>query len=1047
MKKIIKSLFALLVLMMGFGGYAQQTNSSPVKPDGFSKAVYFDRIGPLKDFPALTPEEMMRLDEKDMKKVRNKALRTRSYPNADDALPKGADAVWQKEMGQSRNQGTIIENFSGVSTSSYPPDCNGSAGPDHYFQTVNVKYSIYEKNGTQVVPPTNLNTLFAGVPGANNNDGDPILLYDDNANRWLAAEFAGAYSNPDYMLIAISVTDDPTGDWYRWSWTMNGFPDYMKFGVWEDGYYMGTNTTNGSDIYVFERQEMLIGGSAPQMVQFNNPFRPNSDFHCVLPADCDGDYAPSGSPGLFLTINDDAWGGGGDELWVFELDVDWTTPGNSTWNRTQQISVSPFDSNFGPTWDNIRQPGTGQKLDAINQILMYRVQYRNFGNTKRIVCNHTVDVDGTDHAGIRWYELEQNGTSWEIRQQGTYAPDQHSRWMGSIAMNGNKDIALGYSISSSTVYPGIRYAGQSAAENMSASGILDIEEGIILEGTISQTGANRWGDYSNISVDPEDDATFWYTTQYMTSSSNKGTKIASLYFAEVLAAQFIGSPTNVNLGGSVNFIDQSMGAPVSWEWTFEGGDPATSSEQNPIVVYNEAGTYDVTLTVTNETGSNTLTKEDFINVTQEVLSVDPPSATVGVAAGSTSLALTVSKFWNATANCDWVTVSPSGGMSITNITINYEENTGTQRECVITFATSSASVDYVLTQEGIAEILTLDPMAQTVDYNASSIEVALNSNTDWSISETCDWMSVTPESGSGDAVLTITYDENMVITDRNCVLHVEATTVSADFTLTQTGFPASIETNIAAETVSAEAASLEIVVTANVDWQVNETCDWIAVSPDAGNDVTTVTISYDENLSTTDVRVCQISFSGGGVVTVFEITQLAKVAAIELNTYNEALGWQQGVVDVEVTSNINWMVGNSCDWITVEPLSGSGNGSFTLSYDENPATAERNCTLYVSGIGLIRELAVVQQGHPDGIDELAANQISLFPNPATNSFRVESEKPMDNIQIIDMNGRLVAEFTTPGSKILIQTTDWKQGTYFVQISQNKTIVRGTVVIK
>ena len=144
---------------------------------------------------------------------------------------------------------------------------------------------------------------------------------------------------------------------------------------------------------------------------------------------------------------------------------------------------------------------------------MYRVQYRNFGNTKRIVCNHTVDVDGTDHAGIRWYELEQNGTNWEIRQQGTYAPDQHSRWMGSIAMNGNKDIALGYSVSSSTVYPGIRYTGQSAAENMNASGILDIEEGIILEGTISQTGANRWGDYSNMSVDPEDDDNFWYTTQ------------------------------------------------------------------------------------------------------------------------------------------------------------------------------------------------------------------------------------------------------------------------------------------------------------------------------------------------------------------------------------------------------------------------------------------------------------------------------------------------------------------------------------------------------
>ena len=148
----------------------------------------------------------------------------------------------------------------------------------------------------------------------------------------------------------------------------------------------------------------------------------------MLPVDNDGTFAPSGTPGMFLTINDNAWGGSSsDQLWLFELDVDWTTPGSSTFSRVQQIDVASFDSNFGSNWENIKQPGTGQELDAINQVLMHRVQYRNFGSSQTIVCNHTVDVDATDHAGVRWYELEHNGTDWEVRQYGTYAPDGDSR--------------------------------------------------------------------------------------------------------------------------------------------------------------------------------------------------------------------------------------------------------------------------------------------------------------------------------------------------------------------------------------------------------------------------------------------------------------------------------------------------------------------------------------------------------------------------------------------------------------------------------------------
>ncbi|PIY34614.1 MAG: hypothetical protein COZ08_00955, partial [Bacteroidetes bacterium CG_4_10_14_3_um_filter_42_6] len=177
------------------------------------------------------------------------------------------------------------------------------------------------------------------------------------------------------------------------------------------------------------------------------------------------------------------------------------------------------------------------------------------------------------------------------------------------------------------------------------------------------------------------------------------------------------------------------------------------------------------------------------------------------------------------------------------------------------------------------------------------------------------------------------------------------------------------------------------------------------------------------------------------------IIQLAKVAELSLNTYQEEVTWQQGNVPVEVTSNLNWVVTTPCEWITVDPASGSQSGNFTISYVENPATTERNCTVFVSGIELIKELSITQAAHPDAIDELTANQISLFPNPATQSFTIQSERPIDQIQVVDIVGKLVAEFNQPEKKLAINTIDWEKGTYFVKVTQKKTVITGTVMIQ
>jgi PKD repeat protein len=605
------AILAIIGVFVGIGYLAAQDN--PISPSVIKTGVYHGLSPALRDLPVITDAEFQQMVIKGEQKMLNKKLKERHYPYASTALPQGPDPVWQEEMGKTMGIKAPVMNFSGQTSPYYPPDANGSIGSNYYMQTINTVYTIYNKTtGALVAGPTNINLLFSGVTGSEYNDGDPICLYDEQAGRWLVAEFSISGAN-DYMLIAISATNDPTGVWHKYSFDVADMPDYEKFGIWRDGYYMGTNNSSLNDIYVFERAQMLNGLTA-QMVGFNNPWRPTTidGFMCVPPIDNDGVFAPEGSPGLFITINDDAIAGGTDQLWIYELAVNWTTPSSSTFTRSQQINVPAFDSNFGNNWDNIKQKGTTRELDAIPMVIMNVPQYRNFGSYQTIVCSHTVDVDATDRAGIRWYELRRTTGTWTIRQSGTYSPDSHSRWMGSIALNGANEIGLGYSVSSSTLNPGIRYCGQSATAYAAGAGVLDIAESVIQNATTSQTAYNRWGDYSSISIDPTNDHTFWFTTEY---GGSRQTKIASFNFTPVtLTAQFTATPTTVCTGGQVTFTDQSVGSPTSWSWTFPGGTPGTSTVQNPVITYNTSGVYDVTLTVANGSTNNTLTKTGYITV-------------------------------------------------------------------------------------------------------------------------------------------------------------------------------------------------------------------------------------------------------------------------------------------------------------------------------------------------------------------------------------------------------------------------------------------------
>jgi hypothetical protein len=297
----------------------------------------------------------------------------------------GIDDVVQDFMGTNQISAAPIVNFDGVDNRNgvLPPDTQGDVGPNHYIQMVNLSFQIWDKNGNSLFGPPNNSVLWDGFgdPWDGSNDGDPIVLYDELADRWLFSQFAlPNYPNgPFFILIAVTETGDPTGSWYRYGYSFNDMPDYPKFAVWSDGYYMTVNQ--------FARQ-LKLG-------------------RCR----CCG--------------------------------------------------------------------------DALSSRLLFRLQYRNFGSYQTLVTNHTINVASSgNHAGVRWYELRNTGSGWSIFQQGTFAPDNENRWMGSAAMDGYGNIALGYSVSSSTVYPSIRYTGRMAGD---PAGQMTIPEHTIINGAGSQT--------------------------------------------------------------------------------------------------------------------------------------------------------------------------------------------------------------------------------------------------------------------------------------------------------------------------------------------------------------------------------------------------------------------------------------------------------------------------------------------------------------------------------------------------------------------------------
>jgi hypothetical protein len=527
------SLALLVLILIGSTVSAQAAPSAkpdPIGPVEVSSAVYSDVSGPLSDLVGVAP------DAPEEKEKKEKPIR--SLPNMGNALNQDDGAV-QTVVGPLAGTTSGL-NFAGVGQGDYgftdqyaPPDTVGAVGATQYVQWVNTYFAVFNKSTGAIVSgfPKPGNSPWAGFGGGcqTNNDGDPIVQYDKLANRWILTQFSVS-TLPYLQCVAVSQTSDATGAYNRYAFSYGNtqFNDYPKMGVWPDGYYISYNIFNnaqtfaGSKVCALDRTKMLAGD--PTATQ--QCFQLSTSYGGLLPSDLDGTTAPpAGSPNYFMNF-------GGNSLNLWKFHVNFATPANTTLTGPTNIPVAAFNAACSGGGACIPQPGTKNKLDSLADRLMYRLAYRNRAGIESLLVNHSVTVGNkrTGITSVRWYEIRlANGTP-SVFQQGTLATvDGIHRWMGSIASDKQGNIALGYSASSGTVRPSIRYTGRLVTD---AAGTMQAEN-IIQAGNGSQTGnLHRWGDYSAMTVDPVDDCTFWFTTEYLKAngSFNWSTRIASFKF-------------------------------------------------------------------------------------------------------------------------------------------------------------------------------------------------------------------------------------------------------------------------------------------------------------------------------------------------------------------------------------------------------------------------------------------------------------------------------------------------------------------------------------
>ncbi len=475
----------------------------------------------------------------------------------------GVDKIRQSSF--LKNKSFLIEpliNRDGLIDGTSPQDPSGDVGLDYYMQAINITdIGLFDKVTGELVEQFAANTLW--TPLGFNSGGDPIILYDQEQDRWIITEFpAGFSAASNQLLVAISVTSDPMGSYDVYNFSTPSFPDYPKYAVWNNCYSVTTNEQGGGVLhgYFINREEMLAGEEivSIQRVSFPGSTQTEAGFFVATPVDWTGKTPPPSDRGpIVLSLNDASWNTGQaeDQLEIFSLALDWENENNTAWSQLS-LEVSPYDSypcaEAGFFFSCIPQPAT-LGLDGIPETIMNQTHYRNFGTHESIVLNFITDVtDGNNLSGIRWMELRRDNTQdWYVYQEGTYAPDDGlHRFMGGIAMDGSGNIALAFNVANDTTFAGIRYTGRRSGDSL---GMMTVDEYVVVDGLGAINDGTRFGDYAHMTVDPVNDKTFWYTSEYGGVNGSR-TRIVAYEISkdtfDIGPLSFKSPLTNFNLSGS-----------------------------------------------------------------------------------------------------------------------------------------------------------------------------------------------------------------------------------------------------------------------------------------------------------------------------------------------------------------------------------------------------------------------------------------------------------------------------------------------------------------
>jgi hypothetical protein len=738
MVKNIKLLVSIVGFFLFISSYSQQ---SEIQKPSWTATLDYRFVPSISD--QIKDGTFVPADEDAYKKLGrekrwhgNKVVPGKGLPNGDDPL------LYLQENVVTKSSRDPILTFETTSNTATPSDPTGEIGRDYYFASWNSSFRFFNLDGTAASPPSSLSTLFG-----NDESGDPIAMYDSEADRYIITSMGSSGLN-----FAISQTNDPIlGGWHVYNAMSFGtdgqFPDYPKYSIWSDGYYCTTNTS-ANNLYVLERDKIIDGDPTASIQGFDAPQMITSGFASAQVLDITNDDHPAAGNATMVYMQDDAWNQVlTDHLKIWTINIDWENSNNSSISTPYQLPTSSFTSVFdGGSFANLTQ-SSGPDIDAMQATLMNQAQFRKFPTHNSAVFNFVVDVlSGSDEqAAVRWYELRQDadGEPWVIYQEGTYtAPEGRHAFGASMAMDIQGNIGMGYTSMSETAPITLRYTGRYAND---PSGQMTIEENLI--GQSNATNPNtRYADYAHMSVDPSNDKTFWFISEYFKPGRRDlvGTFQIAANYANDIGVVSVDTPVS-------GLLSNSESVTVS---IFNYGEDAVSNfdvsyqlDSGTIITETFSGTVESTETVQHTfstTADLSTVGQTYVIYSYTSLSGDEDSSNDGITEdiqhlnpndlGVTGISSPVSGTNLSATELVTIEITNFGGAEQSNFEVSYEINGEQVTETVDGPLAGNSSTDYIFTQSadlsafGLYEITATVNIENDSDDSNNSISVNINNS-------------------------------------------------------------------------------------------------------------------------------------------------------------------------------------------------------------------------------------------------------------------------------------------------------------------------------